>query len=190
MPDAKPILADSSALIALGVIEPSYSELVFSEVGISTTYTCFKEIRNKSRNSSNHWTGQGADRIIEYIKEDTIDYPTRVTTPGAPTVGQFDAGEKSLQLAVKKHEEVSHVIIYDSNAWHILERDQEELQGTSHSFHLEPPNFPLYILERETSIDFTQSEFCNQTEIMINRREWDGSAQESLFWSYPIDCSD
>lgn len=188
MPNVHPILADSSALIGLAAIEAEYAELVFSTVGITTTYTCFKEIRDLSRDADDQWTQRAATRVIDFIEDGTIDYPNRVPIPSAPVARRFNAGEKSLQIAVKQYDSVTDILLYDSDAWHVLQGLQEELADTARSFNLEPPNLPLYIMAANDSVAFSEDEFCKQTDTMIKRRGWDGSLQEELFWDYPIDC--
>lgn len=190
MPDRHTILADTSALIGLASCDSEYADLVFSEVKMTTSWTCFKEIRDKARNGRNHHLRQAAQRVIDYIKDKEIAYPTRVNVPSAPNAGAFNAGEKSLRVALHKHDEFSTVILFDNEAAVLLEKSQQQLEDEGRNISIEASNFPLFLLTNRDSdkpgID--DQEFCDQSEKMLQKRDWKGAQQEYLFWKYPIEC--
>lgn len=190
MPDRHTILADTSALIGLASCDSAYADLVFSEVKMTTSWTCFKEIRDKARSGRNHHLKQAAQRVIDYIKDSEIAYPTRVNVPSAPNAGAFNAGEKSLRIAPHNHDEFSTVILFDNEAAVLLENSQQQLEHEGRDISIEPPNFPLFLLTRrdndEPGID--NQNFCDQSEKMLQRQGWKGAQQELLFWQYPIRC--
>jgi len=186
----QPILADSSALIGLAACNEEYADMVFSEIAVSTTWTCFREIRNKARNGGSHWLQKSAERILDYVEDGEIAYPTRVNIPGAPNSGVPDAGEKSVRIALGQYEEISSILLFDRGAAVLLERTQQELAGTPNEFTIEPPNFPLYILTCRDSDkqNMSKDTFCDQSEKILQRMDWKGSRQENLFWEFPINC--
>lgn len=190
MPEYHSILADTSALIGLASCDSEYADLIFSEVKMTTSWTCFKEVRDKARNSGNRSLKQAAQRVIDYVKSGEIAYPTRVNIPSAPNPGEFDAGEKSLRIALYTHEEFSTVILFDKGATVLLENTRQELAEQGRDVSIEPPNFPLFLLTRrdrdKPSMD--ADEFCEQSEKILQRRNWKGAQQEPLFWQYPICC--
>lgn len=188
MPDLYPIIADSSALLGLASCESEYSDLVFTEIGITTTWTCFKEVRDKSRNSGDHWVRKSANRIMDYVDNGDIPYPTRVNIPGSPTAGGYNAGEESIRIALGSYDCFSDVIIYDDEAVTRLERTQKELSGTDSFFEIEPPNFPLFLLtlRGSGSANITVEEFDDQSELLLQRMGWKGSSHEDQFWKYPV----
>jgi hypothetical protein len=186
-----PILADSSALIGLCSLDKEVSDTVFSEIGITTTWTCYKEVLHKSENGQTHSLRKSAGRLVNYVESDIMDYPTHETFPGSPNAGAYNAGEKSIRIALSQHEEFDTVILYDDEAAVMLNRTQDELDGTSNEFNIEPPNFPLFLLSQRTGPEesITDDIFCNQTNLMLDRRDWINSNNEDIFWKYPINCS-
>ena len=186
----QPILADSSALIGLAACDEEYVDMVFSEIAISTTWTCYCEIRDKARNGESHWLQKSSKRILDYINDGEIAYPTRVNTPGAPNSGVPDAGEKSVRIALGQYEEISSILLFDRNAAVLQERTQQELAGTPNEFTIDPPNFPLYLLTRRDSDEqnICKDSFCDQSEKILQRMDWRGSQQENLFCEFPVDC--
>lgn len=189
MTEVHPIIADASALLGLASCDAEYSDLIFSEIGITTTWTCYKEIRDNSRNARSDWVQDSAQRIMDYVQDGAIPYPNRVNLPGSPTAGEYNAGEKSIQIALSKYESISTVIIYDREAVVLLERQQRQCSGTPYEFEIEPPNFPLYLLTLrdgdQPGID--NDIFNEQTEKLLQRMNWKGSRQEDLFWKYPTE---
>ena len=157
---------------------------------MTTSWTCFKEIRDKARNGSNRSLRQAAQRVIDYIKSREMDYPTRVNIPSAPNAGEFDAGEKSLRIALHKHNEFSTIILFDEGASVLLEDTRKQLAEEGREISIKPPNFPLFLLARRDSNEpgIDDDEFCEQSEKMLQRRGWKGAQQEPLFWQYPIRC--
>lgn len=190
MPEYHTILADTSALIGLASCDSVYADLIFSEVKMTTTWTCFKEVRDKARHGSGHSLRQAAQKIIDYIESGEIDYPTRVNIPSAPNAGEFDAGEKSLRIALHRFEEFSTVILLDKGATVILENTRQQLAEEGRDISIKPPNFPLFLLALRDSDEpgIDNDEFCEQSEKMLRRRSWKGAQQEPLFWQYPIQC--
>ena len=190
MPDFHTILADTSALLGLASCDSECADLVFSEVKMTTSWTCFKEIRDKAKNGRSRALRQTAQRVIEYVQDNEIAYPTRVNISSAPNAGSFDAGEKSLRIALHKHDKFSTVVLFDKDAVVLLENTRQQLADSGRDISIKPPNFPLFLLTRRDSdkpgID--NQTFCNQSEAMLQRRDWKGSQQEPLFWNYPIDC--
>ena len=186
----QPILADSSALIGLAACNEEYADMVFSEIAVSTTWTCFCEIRHNARNGDSHWLQKSAERILNYVKDGEIAYPSRVNIPGEPNSSVPDAGEKSVRIALGQYEEISSVLLFDRAAAVLLERTQQEFAGTPNEFTIEPPNFPLYLLTRWDSDEqnISKDTFCDQSEKILQRMDWKGSRQENLFWEFPINC--
>jgi hypothetical protein len=190
MPDLQPILADSSALIALCACNQEVSDLVFSEIGLTTTWTCYKEVHDKAENGESHSLREAASRLIEYVEDDVMEYPTRKVFPGSPNAGVYNAGEKSLRIALSQHEEFTTAILYDDEASIMLNRLRKELEGTANVFEIEAPNFPLFILSRRNSSEDSIDEdvFCNQTERIIEGMGWGKSENVDIFWKYPVQC--
>lgn len=186
MAEVYPIIADSSALLGLASCDAEYSDLIFSEIGITTTWTCYKEIRDKARNARGNWVQDSAQRIMNYVKDGEMPYPNRVNLPGSPTAGSYNAGEKSIQIALSTYESISTVVIYDREAVVLLEKQQRQSSGTPYEFEIEPPNFPMYLLTlRDSDRPNMQLDVFNeQTEKVLQRMGWKGSRQEELFWKY------
>lgn len=188
------ILCDTSALVGLACCDERIATEAFSEFRLTTTYTCFKEVREKARHGNSYWLREGAQRVLDFVEDEEIDAPDRVVVPGSPNAGEPNAGEKSLRLVLRKDESFTDVSIYDAEATVLLNRTRKrigEQTGEKPPFHLVPPNFPLFLstLRESDGSRLTDAEFCRQTATILSRREWWQSKQEQLFWEYPVDCS-
>jgi hypothetical protein len=168
------IIADTDALVGLGSINQDITETIFSDMDITVSGICYKELRNKYREGDDPSLRDRAKRAFDCIERDQLE-----GYPGKYRAGEDNAGEKSIRTGVNQ-DNYDVVLLYDCGAIEML---SETKSKNDLSFSIEPPNYPLIALCEEGYI--TKKEAKNQTQLMLNETGWINSEQKDLFWQYP-----
>lgn len=180
--DHYPVIADTSALIAIAGTK--YADLVFRELGLTTTEVCLNEIkRNTSRASPS--TREAAVRILEYYSDASFPSPTVISVSDDvnPEPG---AGEDSIEAVIRADSACfEKLLMVDIPAMARLISDKfPETQGVQ----ILPPN-DVFLLLYELD-ELTKQEFCEVCAEMLGNQGWDTVELLTFVWKYsPVDCS-
>lgn len=183
-----PILADTSALIALGM--SSCWETAKRTLKLTTTNVCQTELKRHARenhayapeDSRDYRLHHGSTRSLAAFDDSECSFSV-VTVVPAPS-GE-DAGEESLSQELQQYpDSYSHVVLNDVTYRDRLRtmRDREEYE-----FRVVPPTFLLYILYDNDRI--SKPEFCRACEEMMRGEGWTNAGAVHEMWrSIPVDC--
>lgn len=184
-----PILADTSALVALGI--SSHWETARSTLKLTTTNVCYKELQHHVRNASEyapdgsreHRLHHGSKRALAGFDADQTAF-TVVTVVPTPT-GE-DAGDESLVEELSQNPEAyRYVVLNDATYRDRLRsyRDRNDLEYT-----VVPPTFLLYVLF--DAEELSKAAFCRGCAEMMRGEGWTNAGAVHEMWrEIPVDCS-
>lgn len=183
-----PILADTSALIALGM--SSYWETAKSTLKLTTTNVCKMGLKRHVREnhayapegSRDYRLHHGSDRSLDAFDDSECSFSV-VTVVPAPS-GE-DAGEESLYRELQQHHgSYSYVVLNDVKYRDRL-RDMRDREG--YGLRVVPPTFLLYVLYDNEQI--SKADFCRACEEMMRGEGWTNTGAVHEMWrSIPVDC--
>jgi hypothetical protein len=181
--DHYPIIADTSALLAVAGTE--YADLVFSELGITTTEICLNEIkRNENRASPS--TRNAATAILKYHSDSAFPSPTVVPVPDAASNPDPGAGEDSIEAVINEYPNCfSKFLMVDVPAMaQLINSGFPE----TNKVQILPPN-DVFLLLYELN-ELTKQEFCEVCAEMLGNEGWDTDELLTFIWKYsPVDCN-
>lgn len=193
MPDSgtrHPILADSSALVALANNE--HWDAAKSSLRVTTTNVCRNELRRHERErreyapegSRDHRLHHGSKRALRAFDEDDVAFSV-VTVVGTPSGS--DAGERSIEAELSNNpESYRYVALHDTDGRDRLRR-QKERQDLSYT--VVPPTYLLFVLFDNERL--SRAEFCEACADMMRSEGWTNAASVYAMWeSIPVDCSE
>lgn len=189
-PTRHPILADSSALVALATNE--HWETARSSLRVTTTNVCHNELRRHERErreyapegSREHRLHHGSERALQAFEDEEAAFS--VVTVVGTTSGE-DAGERSIEAEVSRNPDpYRYVAIHDTDGRDRLRRQKERREL---SYSVVPPTFLLYVLFDTDRL--TRAEFCEGCAEMMTGEGWTNAASVYAMWeSIPVDCSE
>jgi len=184
-----PILADTSALVALAMSE--YWTTAKNKLQLTTTNVCRKELKRHVRNNHEyaregtreHRLHHGSKRALAAFDEESTAFTT-VTVVPAPN-GE-DAGERAIEAEVEQHATAYQVVcLNDATARNRL---QKRCQQTGGDYRVVPPTYLLYVLF-DTG-ELTKGELCRGCGAMMSGENWTTKAAVHEMWrAIPVDCT-
>jgi hypothetical protein len=184
-----PILADTSALIAIG--NTDQWNVLKDAIRLTTTNVCQHELRNHVNShayppegSREHYVKRGSQRVLKQLTEESSPWScvTVVPRPHGP-----DGGEQSLKQELAEHASSYRIVsILDSTARRSIRR---LIGDNGYDIDVVGPPYLLYILLDNDLI--SKAEFCEATVEMIRTEGWTGYEVVKNAWtSIPVDCTD
>lgn len=185
-----PILADTSALVALGMSE--FWETSKTSLKVTTTNICKTELKRHVREnhkyapegSRTYRLHHGSKRALEAFDDDECAFSV-VTVVPAPTGA--DAGDESLVKEVSEHSEAYRYVVLNDATYRDILRKTRDREGLS--FRVVPPTYLLYVLYDNDEL--TKAEFCRSCGEMMKGEGWTNTGAVHEMWrAIPVDCSE
>lgn len=184
-----PILADTSALIALAAADQWSAAR--GALRVTTTNVCRNELRRHVRDgreyapegSREHRLYHGSERALAAFEDDDAAFSV-VTVVGVD--GGEDAGERSLETELRTNGDAyRYVAIHDAGGRDRLRRLREREDC---NFRVVPPTFLLYVCFDNDVLG--KPEFCRACAAMIEGEGWTTASSVYAMWdAIPVDCS-
>lgn len=184
-----PILADTSALIALGMSE--HWETARRSLTVTTTNVCRKELERHRRStheyapegSREYRLHHGSVRVLEAC--DDAESAFTVTTV-VPTPSGEDAGEESLRRELERHPDPYQYVILNDATYR--DRLRSSRDSSDFDYRVLPPTYLLYVLYDVGEL--TTAEFCRGCAAMMTGEGWTNAGAVHEMWrAIPVDCS-
>lgn len=184
-----PILADSSALIAIGTSD--LWKLARDSLAVTSTNVCLTELRRHERESHEyapdgsreHRLHHGSKRAVDAFDSDDAAF-SAVTVVGVPS--GTDAGERSIEKELSVNPAAyRYVVLNDAGARDRLRRKKER---DDLSYSVVPPTFLLYVLFDNDVV--TRAQFCSGCAELMKAEGWTNAGAVHAMWEgIPVDCS-
>ncbi|MFW5950208.1 MAG: hypothetical protein ACOCR6_02530 [archaeon] len=184
-----PILADTSALIALGT--STHWNLARSALKLTTTNVCRTELERHVRNnaeyapegSREYRLHQGSSRALDAFDDETAAFSV-VTVVPAPS-GE-DAGEQSLLEELSQHPDPYRYVVLNDAIYRDKLRSYRERNDCS--YRVVPPTYLLYVLYDNDRL--SKADFCRGCAEMMRGEGWTNAGAVHEMWrAIPVDCS-
>ena len=185
-----PILADTSALVALGMSE--FWETSKNSIKVTTTNICTTELKRHVRENHKYAPEgtrtyrlhHGSKRALEAFDDAECTFSV-VTVVPAPT-GK-NAGDESLVKEILDHSEAYRYVVLNDATYRDTLRKTRDREGLS--FRVVPPTYLLYVLFDNDEL--TKAEFCRSCGEMMRGEGWTKSGAVHEMWrAIPVDCSE
>lgn len=184
-----PILADTSALVALGMSD--HWSTAKSQLRVTTTNICINELRRHVRESHEyapegsreHRLHHGSKRTLDAFDDDQPAFSV-VTVVPAPS-GE-DAGDESLVEELSQNPSAYRYVVLNDVTYRDRLRDHRERNDLS--YRVLPPTYLLYVLYDTDHL--SQAEFCRGCADMMASEGWTNVGAVHEMWrEIPVDCS-
>lgn len=189
-PERHPILADTSALIAVANTE--LWDAVRDHLRVSTTNVCRQELARHVRDASEHaregsrehQLHHGSRRVLDALEDDEIPFTTIACVPRPH--GE-DAGEESLGIELSQYPDAYQiVVVMDARGRDSIRRS---LDRAGLEKPVVAPTYLFYLLLDHDVV--THEQFCTACSEMLTNEGWTGYRAVKAAWeSIPVDCSD
>jgi hypothetical protein len=189
MSTRNPILADTSALIAIGM--SSTWETAKEALKLTTTNICQKELKRHARtnhayapeDSREYRLHHGSTNVLDALASRDCSFST-VTVVPAPH-GE-DAGEESLLRELQQHPSPYRYVVLNDATYR--DRLREYRKEHTLSYRVVPPTYLLYVLYDNDYL--TKAEFCESCAEMMRGEGWTNVGAVHEMWrTIPVDCS-
>lgn len=189
-PERHPILADTSALIAVANTE-LWKELR-DRLRLTTTNVCRQELDRHVRNTSEfaredsreYHLHYGLRRVLDALEDDEVPFTTVTCVPRPH--GE-DAGEELLRIELSQHPDAYEVV----TVMDIRGRDsiRRSLDRAGLEKPVVAPTYLFYLLLDHGFV--THEQFCTACGEMLRNEGWTGYRAVKAAWeAIPVDCSD